>query len=200
MKSVSTTAINDGGMINGASPIWQNLAAFRLPSGFRGRPAWFCQLWWLLQSLLVAPSPQAAFAWRAWWWRRFGARLGTGVRIRPGVQLTYPWRLVAGDHVWIGDGVRLYSLGAITIGSHTVISQGSHLCAADHDPADPAFAIRALPISIGEQVWIAADCFIGPGVQIGPGAVIGARSVVMANQPAAMICHGHPCRPVRARI
>lgn len=180
-------------------PTWQNLAAFRLPPGIRGRSAWFCQLWWLVQSTLVAPTPQAAFAWRAWWWRRFGASLGCGVLIRPGVRLTYPWRLQVGDHVWIGDDVRLYNLAPISIGSHSVISQGSHLCTGDHDPADPSFLQRARPITIGAQAWIAADCFIGPDVTIGAGAVIGARSVVFRSMPAATVCHGHPCRPVRPR-
>lgn len=177
----------------------QDLSAFRQPDGFRGRPAWFCQLWWLVQALLVCPSPQAAFAWRAWWWRRFGARLGKGTRIRPGVRLTYPWRFSAGNHVWIGDDVRLYNLAPICVGSHSVISQGSHLCAGDHDPADPAFPIRARAIHVGGQVWIAADCFIGPGVTIGDGSVIGARSVVFGDMPAGMICFGHPCRPKRQR-
>lgn len=178
---------------------WQDLSAFRLPAGFRTRPAWFCQLWWLVQSLLVAPTPQAAFAWRAWWWRRFGARLGPGIRIRPGVRLTYPWQFEAGEQVWIGDDVRLYNLAPIQLGSHSVISQGSHLCSGDHDPGDATFAIRARPIRVGSQAWIAADCFIGPGVTIGAGAVIGARSVVFADMPGGMICHGHPCRPRRAR-
>jgi putative colanic acid biosynthesis acetyltransferase WcaF len=182
-----------------ARPRLQNLAAFALPQGFRGRPAWFCQLWWLVESLLVLPSPQMAFGWRAWWWRRFGAQLGTGVRIRPGVRLTYPWRFQAGEHVWIGDGVRLYNLASITVGHNSVISQGCHLCTGDHDPEDPAFGIRSAAIHVGNEAWIAADSFLAPGVSIGDGCVIGARSVVFRSMPAGMICHGHPCRPRRPR-
>lgn len=181
-------------------PMVQNLAAFKLPAGFRGRPAWFCQLWWLVQALLVSPSPQAAFAWRAWWWRCFGARLGKAVRIRPGVRLTFPWRFEAGDYVWIGDSVHLYNLAAIKIGNHSVISQGTHLCTGDHDPSDHSFAIRVSPINVGSQAWVAADCFIAPGVTIGDYCVVGARSVVFRDMPAGMICHGQPCRPKRARI
>jgi putative colanic acid biosynthesis acetyltransferase WcaF len=186
-------------MIPAEPRIWQDLKAFHLPVGFRGRPAWFCQLWWLIQSVLVAPSPQAAFAWRAWWWKCFGAHLGQGTLIRPGVRITYPWNFWAGDYVWIGDDVRLYNLSAIRLGNHCVISQGSHLCAGDHDPASSSFAIRAASISVGDQAWIAADCFIAPGVSIGDGCVIGARSVVFADMPSGMICHGHPCKPRRWR-
>ena len=37
---------------------YQDLSKATVPPGFRGRPAWFVQLWWLVQSLLFHPSPQ----------------------------------------------------------------------------------------------------------------------------------------------
>lgn len=181
-------------------PLYQDLSKFVMPEGVRGRPAWYCQLWWLIESLVVAPSPQIAFSWRAWWCRLFGAQLGKGVRIRPGVRIVYPWQLRVGDNVWIGNDVRIYNLAPIAIGSHAVVSQGCHLCAGDHDAEDVSFTLRTAPISIGAQAWIAADCFIAPGVTIGCGAVVGARSVVFSDMPPAMICHGHPCRPRRPRL
>jgi putative colanic acid biosynthesis acetyltransferase WcaF len=36
-------------------------------------------------------------------------------------------------------------------------------------------------------------------VTIGELAVIGARSVVVRDQPARMVCAGHPCRPLHPR-
>jgi glycosyltransferase involved in cell wall biosynthesis len=44
----------------------QDLETFRLPKGFRGRPAWFVQLWWLIQSTLFQLSPQFMYGWRRW--------------------------------------------------------------------------------------------------------------------------------------
>jgi putative colanic acid biosynthesis acetyltransferase WcaF len=55
------------------------------------------------------------------------------------------------------------------------------------------------PIVIGRNAWVAADAFVGPGVTIGELSVIGARSVVIKDQPARMICAGHPCRPLKPR-
>lgn len=131
--------------------------------------------------------------------RLFGARIGTHVLIRPTVWVTYPWKVKIGDYSWIGDEVVLYSLGEINIGSHTVISQRSYLCAAAHHYDRIDFAIYADPVLIGEQVWIATDVFIAPGVKVGNGAVVGARSSVFHDLPAGMICYGNPARPVRAR-
>lgn len=179
--------------------MWQDLRRFRLPAGFRGRAAWRVQLWWLAQALLFHPSPQLAYGFRRWLLRRFGARIGRQVLIRPGASVTYPWKLRVGDHAWIGDEVVLYSLGEIDIGAHAVISQRGYLCAADHDHEQADFPIRARAIVIGEQAWVAADAFIGPGVHIGAGAVIGARSAVFRDMPSGMVCMGAPARPVRPR-
>jgi putative colanic acid biosynthesis acetyltransferase WcaF len=177
----------------------QQLEAFRLPPGFRGRSAAFVQLWWVVQALFVKPLPQIFFPLRRMLLRAFGAKIGVGVRIRPGVEVTYPWKVVIGDHSWIGDDVTLYSLGPIIIGSNTVISQKSYICAADHDYSDPTFAIRSRAVTIGDEVWVAADTWVGPGVTIASGAVIGARSTVTKDLPAGMICIGSPCRPIKPR-
>ena len=81
----------------------QDLSLFRNPPGFRGRSAVVVQLWWLVQSTLFAWSPQFMFGWRAWLLRRFGAKIGKGVKLRPGVRVTYPWKLTIGDHCWFGE-------------------------------------------------------------------------------------------------
>lgn len=161
----------------------QRLDCFSLPPGFRGRPGWFVQLWWLVQALLFRRSPQVFYGWRRWLLRCFGARIGKGVLIRPTVQVTYPWKLSIGDYAWIGDEVVLYTLGEIKIGAHAVVSQRSYLCTGSHDYQRPTFDIYAKPIVIGEQAWLAADVFVAPGVEIGMGTVVGARSSVFKSLP-----------------
>ncbi len=178
----------------------QRLDLFRIPLGFRGKPIALVQLWWLVQALLVRPLPQLCYPLRRALLRAFGAQIGKQVRIRPGVEVTYPWKLTVGDHAWIGDGVTLYNLGQIVIGAHSVVSQHSYLCAADHDYSQKSFPIRERPIVIGEQVWIASHVWVGPGVRIADGAVVGARSTVTHDLPPAMVCVGSPCKPIKRRI
>jgi putative colanic acid biosynthesis acetyltransferase WcaF len=180
-------------------PTYQRLDLFRLPAGFRGRSAVYVQLWWIVQGLLFKPLPQICYPIRRALLRAFGAKIGKGVLIRPGVEVTFPWKLVIGDYSWIGDDVTLYTLGPITIGANTVISQKSYICAADHDYAHVAFPIRERPIRIGDQAWIGGDVWVGPGVTIADGAVVGARSNVVQDVPEAMVCVGSPCRPLRHR-
>ncbi len=178
----------------------QDLSAFKLPKGFRGRPAWQVQLWWLVQALLFHPSPQIFYGWRRFLLRLFGASIGKGVIVRPSVTVTYPWKLKIGDWSWIGDHVTLYTLGEIVIGENAVVSQHSYLCTGSHDHTRIAFDIWAEPICVEPQAWLATHVFVGPGVTVGRGAVVGACSVTFKDVPAGMICAGNPLRIVRPRI
>jgi len=178
----------------------QDLSRAKVPPGFRGRPAWFVQLWWIVQSLLFHPSPQFLYGWRRFLLRAFGARIGKGVLIRPSVIVTYPWKLTVGDWSWIGDHATLYTLGQITIDDNTVVSQHSYLCAGSHHYTSPTFDLYAKPIHIQSEAWLAAHVFVAPGVTVGHGAVIGACSVVLNDVPALMVCAGNPLQVIRPRV
>jgi putative colanic acid biosynthesis acetyltransferase WcaF len=115
------------------------------------------------------------------------------------VKVTYPWKLTIGDDCWIGDDVRLYSLDRITLGSNCVVSQSSYLCTGSHDHTTPSFDLVTAPITLEDQCWIAADCFVMPGVTVGRGAVVSARALVTRSVASADIVAGAPARPVGKR-
>jgi acetyltransferase-like isoleucine patch superfamily enzyme len=56
------------------------------------------------------------------------------------------------------------------------------------------------PVVIGNNVWIAAHCFIVPGVTIGDHAVIGADSVVPKDIPPWSMAVGNPAKVIRSRL
>jgi putative colanic acid biosynthesis acetyltransferase WcaF len=170
----------------------QDLAAYRLPRGFRGRSALYVQLWWIVQALFFNSSPQIMYGWRRWLLRLFGAKIGRGVAIRPNVRITYPWRLEIGDRCWIGDFVELYTLDRIVIGDDVVVSQFSKIITGSHDFASPTFDMLTKPVTIESQAWVAANCFVAPGVTIGRGAVVLACSLVLKDVPELMVAAGHP--------
>ena len=80
------------------------------------------------------------------------------------------------------------------------ISQRAHLCAGTHDHTDPALPLLKTPIIVGDQAWICADSFVGPGVSIGEGAVVGARAVAVKNVDPWLVVVGNPARPVSKRV
>lgn len=159
-----------------------------------GRPKGVILWWWLVQAVIFPLTLHAHHAPRRWLLRRFGAKVGRGVVIRPTARFTYPWQITLGDHSWIGDDVVLYSLAPITVGQHCVVSQNSYLCTGSHALDDPHFGLEVAPITLENGVWIATDCFIGPGVTVGANTVVGARSSVFKSLPAGQVCYGNPCR------
>lgn len=189
----------DAEIIVSEERIYQQLNRFVLPEGFRGRSAIVVQLWWLVQSTLFAMSPQFMFGWRRFLLQIFGAKIGKNVLIRPSVRITYPWKVKIGDRSWIGDYAELYSLGEIEIGEDVVISQRSYLCAASHSYTSPSFDIFDKKIVVEDQVWLATDVFVAPGMTIGKGSVVGARSSVFQNLPQGMLCYGSPAQAQRPR-
>jgi len=120
--------------------------------------------------------------------------------IRPSAKVAYPWNLVIGKNVWIGDHAELYSMGRIVIGNDVVISQKAYLCTGTHDYTKPSFDVIVNDIVIEDQVWVATDVFVAPGIRLGRGAVIGARSSVFKDMPENMICFGTPARPMMPRV
>jgi putative colanic acid biosynthesis acetyltransferase WcaF len=157
-------------------------------------------VWGFVYLFLFRYSPRPLHSWRSFLLRLFGASIGKGVHVYPKVSIWAPWHLVIGDETGIANGVILYSQGIITLGKRVVISQGSHLCAGTHDFTKKGFPLITKPITIGDNVWVAAESFIHPGITIHEGAVIGARSVVIKDIPAWMVCAGNPCKPLKTRI
>lgn len=165
----------------------------------RGKPGWYVMLWWFVQAVLFKGSFHNMYGFRNFLLRCFGAKIGKNVKVRPTAVITYPWKVEIGDNSWIGDGVWLYSLDKIVIGSNVVISQKSFVCTGNHNYSDPYFGLITKPIIIKDGAWVAADVFVAPGVTIGENTVIVARSSVFENMPDNMICMGYPCKPIKRR-
>ena len=157
------------------------------------------RLLWELAQPLFRWSPRPLWGWRRWLLKRFGARVGACANIFPSARIMIPWNLEIGDWGAIGESAIIYNLARIKLGRATTVSQYAHLCAGSHDYADPALPLLKPPITVGDQVWICAEAFVGPNVSIGEGAVVGARSVVVRDVAAWTVVAGNPANAIKAR-
>lgn len=155
-------------------------------------------VWGIVQPLFRY-SPRHLYGWRNLLLRCMGAEVGRRVKVYPSVRLTDPWNVRIGDETVIGWDVILYALGPIRIGAGCVVSQGAHLCAGTHDVDAPGFPLLKLPITIGKDCWVAAEAFVGPGVNVSDRVVIAARAVVTKDCGPAVVMAGNPARVVRER-
>ena len=138
-------------------------------------------------------------SWRVVVLRVFGAKLGAKSNIYASVKIWAPWNLEMGAFSCLGPNVDCYNQGKITIGANTTISQKAYLCASSHDISDNKHTLTLHPIVIEDQVWVAADAFIGPGVFIKQGAVVGARSAVFKNIDSWTVVGGNPAKFIKKR-
>lgn len=156
-------------------------------------------VWSVVQGTLYRGSFHTWSGWRAFWLRCFGARVGKHCTIRRTSRVYYPWLLTLGDESCLADRVEIYNLGPIEIGRSVNISQEAYLCAGTHDYRRRSFPLLTPPIRIGNNVWIGARAFIGPGVELGDGAIVAAAAVVVKNVPPWMIVGGNPARVLKPR-
>jgi len=156
-------------------------------------------LWGVCRPLFFL-SPRPLWGWRCFLLRVFGARVGRHVCIAPSAHVFIPWNLEIGDWSSVGFQALLYNLGPLTIGRRVTISQRAHLCGGTHDFRDPTMPLIKSAISIGDECWICADAFVGPGVAVGEGAVLAARAVVVKQVEPRTIVGGNPARIINKRL
>jgi putative colanic acid biosynthesis acetyltransferase WcaF len=175
------------------------LDAFENAAFDRQRPAVVEGLWILVQAAFVRSFIPGS-AHRRLLLRAFGAQVGRGVVIKPGVRVKFPWKLEVGDHSWIGEGVWIDNLAPVRIGSNCCVSQAAYLCTGSHDWSSPSFDLIVKPIEVRASAWIAARAVLGPGVVVGEGAVLTLGSVATGALEPWTVYAGHPARRVRKRL
>ena len=118
-----------------------------------------------------------------------------------------PFHCDYGRHLHVGDrffanfGCVFLDCADIRFGDDCFVGPGVHVY-TPHHPLDPAARAAgsetALPVTVGDGVWIGGHATICPGVSIGAGATIGAGSVVTRDVPPDVVAAGNPCRVLRA--
>ncbi len=165
----------------------------------RGRSAWVELAWFVVQGLLVDSWVPGSWH-RIWLLRCFGARIGRVAVIKSHVRVKFPWRLVAGDHVWIGEGVWIDNLAEIRIGNHCCISQGAYLCTGSHDARRDSFELRTNPIVVGDRVWIGAAARVAPGLTLADGTLLQMGAVLTRSTQQDGIYAGNPAVLIKQRM
>jgi len=176
----------------------RRLAGFTGAGYDKGRPAAVQALWLLISGLIVVrwwcPVPLRTAILRA-----FGARIGSGVLIRHGVRIHWPWKLTVGDDCWIGEGVWILNLEPVTLGHDVCLSQEVLLCTGSHDRRSPTFEFDNAPIVVEDGAWVAARATVLRGVTVGRNAVVGATALVVADVPEGAVITAAPGAPASGR-
>lgn len=127
----------------------------------------------------------------------FDQELDDGTSVRPTFRCDIGTNITIGRHVMINYDCVFLDSAEIFVGDYTMIGPKSCIATPSHmfSAEDRRVTTtRALPVRIGNDVWIGANVTVLPGVTIGDGAVIGAGAVVTRDVPPGETHAGVPAR------
>jgi putative colanic acid biosynthesis acetyltransferase WcaF len=174
--------------------LFDNSKTFDPGAGVVKRTLWYLtNALFFLNPLFPFRSPKPTLL------RLFGAKVGKGVVIHPGVNIKFPWKLHIGDHSWIGQRAWLDNLDQLTIGNNVVISQGAMIIQGSHDYKKIDYPTYTKPVVLEDGSWVGAGAIVTLGVTMKSHSVLGAGSMASKDLEAYMVYQGNPALPVRER-
>ena len=110
------------------------------------------------------------------------------------------FNISVGENFYTNHNVTILDAAKVTFGDNVFIAPNCVFSTAGHaidsEQRNRGLEI-ALPITVGDSVWIGANVSVLPGVTIGSNTIIGAGSVVNKDIPDGVIACGNPCRVIR---
>lgn len=135
--------------------------------------------------------------------------VGDRVHVDIDFHCEYGKNIFIGDNVIINMNCTFVDNNRIDIGDNVLIASNVQIYTATH-PTNPYERVvqelgertnfcntYALPVRIGDNVWIGGGAVLLPGVSVGRNSVIGAGSVVTRSIPENCIAVGNPCRVIK---
>ena len=133
--------------------------------------------------------------------RKLFGKVGANPYVEPNIFCGFGWNIEVGDNFFANNNCIFVDPGKITFGDNVFIGPSVGFYTAHHamhPELRNKLLEKALPITVGDNVWIGGGTVVTPGTKIGSNVVIGAGSVVVHDIPDNCVAFGNPCKPYRA--
>jgi acetyltransferase-like isoleucine patch superfamily enzyme len=129
---------------------------------------------------------------------------GENISISEGCWLQAFENLSLGNNVRISRGVFINAGGGVKIGNDVLIGPSVKIWSVNHNFSELDIPIHEQgynysTVTIGNNVWIAANVIILPGITVSDKTVIAAGSVVTKDLKPCALYGGNPARLIRER-
>ena len=168
-------------------------------SHYHQRPRWKILLWYFINVLFFINPLNPISSLKVFLLRLFGAKIGKGVNLKPGINIKYPWLLEIGNFVWVGENVWIDNLAKVTIENNVCISQGAMLLCGNHNYKKSTFDLIIGEIKLKEGSWVGAKSIVCPGITLNSHAVLSVNSVATNDLEAYTINQGNPAVKIKER-
>lgn len=115
----------------------------------------------------------------------------------------YGYNIQVGENFYSNHNLVILDPAPVVFGDNVFIGPNCSFYTAEH-PLDVKQRNEgleyALPISVGNNVWLGGNVVVLAGVTIGDNTVIGAGSVVTKDIPANVVAVGNPCKVLKVVV
>ncbi len=132
--------------------------------------------------------------------RQLFAKVGDSYYIEPHLTCSYGFHMIIGNNFFANSNCIFMDDAKITFGDNTFIGPNCQFYTAHHPihwENRNRKLQKALPITVGDNVWFGGGCVILPSVTIGNNVVVGAGSVITRDVPDNVIVVGNPAHILR---
>ncbi len=157
-------------------------------------------IWYFLNIFVIKSALPISSNLKIFILKMFGAKVGSGVLIKPNVNIKYPWFLEIGDNVWIGENVWIDNLAKVIIGNDVCLSQDSYLLTGSHNYKKSSFDLLLGEIILEDGVWIGAKSTVCSSVTCKTHSILAVNSVATSNLNEYTVYQGNPAMSKRKRI
>lgn len=152
---------------------------------------------WFLGGVPVGPGIWLRARCLPWYLKS----LGGNTTIQSGFRVFTPEMVSIGANCNFAQGVFITGGGGVSIGDWVGFGPDVKIWSVNHrfDDPDRPWLLQGSnkdEVVIEDDVWLAANVFVMPGVTIGHGAIVSAGSVVSKSLPAYALVAGNPARVV----
>lgn len=127
-------------------------------------------------------------------------KTGKDLWIEPSFWCDYGYNIEVGENFYSNHNLVILDCAKVTFGDNCFIAPNCGFYTAGHaldvEQRNKGLEV-ALPIKVGNNVWIGGSVCVMPGVTIGDNTVIGGGSVVVKDIPEGVIAAGNPCKVIR---
>ena len=137
---------------------------------------------------------------RAAFVKKLFGRIGKSPVVNAPFWIDYGYNTEAGDYLFLNHNCQILDGAKVKFGDYVFVAPNCTFTTAEHaldsEQRNEGLEV-ALPITVGNNVWMGAGVTVLGGVTIGDNTVIGAGSVVTRDIPSGVIAVGVPCRVMR---
>ena len=128
----------------------------------------------------------------------FGS-VGKGISVEHNFKCDLGYNIHVGENFYAGFNCTILDMAEVKIGDNCLIAPNVGIYTSGHSlsPNNRNKSGYAIPITIGNNVWIGGHSVIIGGIKIGDNSIIAAGSVVIKDVPKNTVFAGNPAKKLK---